>query len=90
MSPKIDPKKTTVPQAQVIKARLRKALVAKKKTDLDLVNGRGKEVLSFLRTNAKNDLEKIEAALFSKYDFDELTTKFEDVLADDSEAEADN
>ena len=66
--------------ASTAKARITKAVIAKKKADYDKVNSRGKEVLSFLRTNAKNDLETVEAALFKKLNLDEFATSVEELL----------
>ena len=74
------PKLPATNAASAAKARITKAVIAKKKADYDKVNGRGKEVLSFLRTNAKNDLEAVEAALFKKLNLDEFATSVEELL----------
>jgi hypothetical protein len=72
--------------APAIKARLRKALVAKKTGDLSSVRGRGKEVLSFVRGNAKTDLEYVEAFVFSKLDLTAFAAQLEDVMGAGADA----
>lgn len=73
--------------ADAAKTRLLRGVVARKKADLDRVSSRGKEVLSFLRNNAKEDMLKLESNLFSKLDFDVLIDDVLDKISPEVEKE---
>lgn len=59
------------------KMRLREAFAARKKADQAAVKSRGVEVLGFLRTNAKKDLEALEAKFLDNDTVAELIAKLE-------------
>lgn len=59
------------------KMRLREAFAARKKADQASVKSRGVEVLGFLRSNAKKDLEALEAKFLDNDTIAELIAKIE-------------
>ena len=66
------------------KTRLREAFAARKKADQAAVKSRGVEVLGFLRSNAKKDLEALEANFLDNEIIAELIAKIEPDTDDSS------
>lgn len=74
---------STKPSAQAIKDSFRKAVVGRKKADHAAVKTRGTEVLSFLRRQAKEDLEALEAVFLGNNDFEAVIRQIEPPAADE-------
>ena len=65
------------PDTAALKTRFREAVVARKKADYGSVQSRGKEILGFIRKQAKADLESLEAVFLTENDVTPVIARIE-------------
>jgi len=78
MTPLPNAARTASSRVDAAKARLLRGIVTRKQADYAIVDARGKDVMAFIRKNARADLLQTEAAVFAKFDLD---ARIDDVLA---------